>query len=165
MYSRQSLTYLFVIMAIIVVLLSLWLSNRLVKELADEERRKIEIWAMATESMLMDEEMDMSLVLRILESNTTIPIILYDKSSGKLTPRNIKLPEEDAESYLQTKIVEFGRRHDPIALLEMNQLLYYDDFAYVEDATTLSLLAAIGDCPVYRSCVFCPEPFTKGGAR
>ncbi len=127
MYSRQSLTYLFVIMAIIVVLLSLWLSNRLVKELADEERRKIEIWAMATESMLMDEEMDMSLVLRILESNTTIPIILYDKSSGKLTPRNIKLPEEDAESYLQIKIVEFGRRHDPIALLEMNQLLYYDD--------------------------------------
>ncbi|WP_083711160.1 sensor histidine kinase [Proteiniphilum saccharofermentans] len=114
-------------MAIIVVLLSLWLSNRLVKELADEERRKIEIWAMATESMLMDEEMDMSLVLRILESNTTIPIILYDKSSGKLTPRNIKLPEEDAESYLQIKIVEFGRRHDPIALLEMNQLLYYDD--------------------------------------
>ncbi len=127
MYSRQSLTYLFVIMAIIVVLVSLWLSNRLVKELAYEERRKIEIWAMATESMLMDEEMDMSLVLRILESNTTIPIILYDKSSGKLTPRNIKLPEEDAESYLQTKIVEFGRRHDPIALLEMNQLLYYDD--------------------------------------
>ena len=127
MYSRQSLTYLFVIMAIIVVLLSLWLSNRLVKELAYEERRKIEIWAMATESMLMDEEMDMSLVLRILESNTTIPIILYDKSSGKLTPRNIKLPEEDAESYLQIKIVEFGRRHDPIALLEMNQLLYYDD--------------------------------------
>ncbi|SEA12432.1 Histidine kinase-, DNA gyrase B-, and HSP90-like ATPase [Porphyromonadaceae bacterium NLAE-zl-C104] len=127
MYSRQSLTYLFVIMAIIVVLVSLWLSNRLVKELAYEERRKIEIWAMATESMLMDEEMDMSLVLRILESNTTIPIILYDKSSGKLTPRNIKLPEEDAESYLQIKIVEFGRRHDPIALLEMNQLLYYDD--------------------------------------
>lgn len=127
MRSRQSLTYLFVIMAIIVALLSLWLSNRLVKELANEERRKMEIWAMATESMAMDEDMDMSLVLQILESNTTIPILLYDKSSGMLTPRNIELPEERAEIYLQEKMEEFGRKHDPIVLYEMNQLLFYDD--------------------------------------
>lgn len=127
MLSRQSLTYLFIILAIIVALLSLWLSNRLVKDLADEERRKMEVWAMATESMAMDEEMDMSLVLRILESNTTIPVILYDKSSGKLTPRNIRMPGEGAVSYLQGKKEEFGRKHDPIALYEMDQLLYYDD--------------------------------------
>lgn len=127
MQPRQSLTYLFITLAIVVALLSLWLSNRLVKELADEERRKIEIWAMATESMAMDEDVDMSLVLRILESNTTIPLILYDKSSGRLMPRNIKLPEEGIESYLQIKKEEFGRKHDPIALYEMNQLLYYDD--------------------------------------
>lgn len=127
MHSRQLLTYLFVIMAIIVALLSLWLSNKLVKELAGEERRKMEIWAMATESMAMDEEIDMSLVLRILESNTTIPIILYDKNSGNLTPRNVRLPEKEVESYLQTKKEEFGQKHDPIALYEMNQLLYYDD--------------------------------------
>jgi signal transduction histidine kinase len=114
-------------MAILVALLSLWLSNRLVRELADEERRKIEVWAMATESMPIDEDMDMSLVLRILESNTTIPLILYDKSSGKLAPRNIKLPEENAAPYLRMKMEEFGRKHDPIALHEMNQLLYYDD--------------------------------------
>ncbi|OJV82722.1 MAG: ATP-binding protein [Bacteroidia bacterium 44-10] len=127
MHSRQLLTYIFVIMAIIVALLSLWLSNKLVKELAGEERRKMEIWAMATESMAMDEEIDMSLVLRILESNTTIPIILYDKNSGNLTPRNVRLPEKEVESYLQTKKEEFGQKHDPIALYEMNQLLYYDD--------------------------------------
>lgn len=127
MHSRQLLTYLFVIMAIIVALLSLGLSNKLVKELAGEERRKMEIWAMATESMAMDEEIDMSLVLRILESNATIPIILYDKNSGNLTPRNVRLPEKEVESYLQTKKEEFGQKHDPIALYEMNQLLYYDD--------------------------------------
>jgi signal transduction histidine kinase len=114
-------------MAILVALLSLWLSNGLVRRLADEERRKIEIWAMATGSMPADEDTDMSLVLRILESNTTIPVILYDKSSGKLTPRNIRLPEKDAAPYLRQKMEEFGRRRNPIALREMNQLLYYDD--------------------------------------
>jgi len=127
MQSRQSLSYLFIIMAIIVALLSLWLSNRLVKELADEERRKMEIWAMATESMAVDEDMDMSLVLRILESNTTIPIILYDRASERLTARNIKVPEDNAELYLQVKMKQFGWKHDPITLHEMNQLLYYDD--------------------------------------
>lgn len=126
--SRQSLTYLFISLAIVVALLSLWLSGRLVKELANEERAKMEIWAMATESMMMmDDEMDMSLVLRILESNTTIPLILYDKSSGELMPRNIKLPEKEEDSFLRLKVEEFGRRHEPIALNDMNQLLYYDD--------------------------------------
>lgn len=127
MHSRQLLTYIFVIMAIIVALLSLRLSNKLVRELADEERRKMEIWAIATESMAMDEEMDMSLVLHILESNTTIPIILYDKSSGNLTPRNVKLPENEVDNYLQTEMEGFGRQHDPIELYEMNQLLFYGD--------------------------------------
>lgn len=127
MQSRQSLSYLFIILAIVVALLSLLLSNRLVKELTDEERRKMEIWAMATESMVTDEDVDMSLILSILESNTTIPMILYDKSSESLMPRNIKLPEKREEAYLRIKMEEFARKRGPIALHEMNQLLYYDD--------------------------------------
>lgn len=87
----------------------------------------MEIWAMATESMALDEDMDMSLVLRILESNTTIPIILYDRASGRMTARNIQLADDEADSCLQMKMEEFGRKHDPITLHEMNQLLYYDD--------------------------------------
>lgn len=126
-HSRQPFTYLFIFLAIIVALMSLWLSNRLVRELADEERARMDVWAMATESMVLDEDTDMSLVLRILESNTSIPIILYDENSEKLTPRNIKLPEEDVEPYLRIKMEQFGRKNDPIVLHEMNQLLYYDD--------------------------------------
>ncbi|WP_286846080.1 sensor histidine kinase [Proteiniphilum sp. UBA5310] len=124
---RQPLIYLFVTLAIAGALLSLLLSDRLVNELANEERRKMEIWALATESMASNDEVDMSLVLTILESNNTIPVILYDKGTGRLIPRNIKLPEEDMEVFLQNKTEEFGRRHNPIVLDEMNQLLYYDD--------------------------------------
>ena len=86
--SRQSLTYLFVSLALLVALLSLLLSNRLVSNLAIEEREKMEVWALATEtlvseSMADDGDMDMSLVLRVLEGNRTIPLILYDKTSGR----------------------------------------------------------------------------------
>ena len=51
-HSRQSLTYLFVSLALLVALLSLLLSNRLVSDLAMEEREKMEVWAMATETLV-----------------------------------------------------------------------------------------------------------------
>ncbi len=47
----RPLACLFVILALLVALLSLLFSNRLVKELAEEERRKMEVWPMATESI------------------------------------------------------------------------------------------------------------------
>ena len=131
--SRQSLTYLFVSMALLVALLSLLLSNRLVSDLAEEEREKMEVWALATEtlvseSMADESDMDMSLVLRVLEGNTTIPLILYDKTSGEVvSSRNLKIPERDAEAFLIREMMRFERKHRPIELQGMNQLLDYDD--------------------------------------
>ena len=122
----QPLTILFVILAIIAALLSLVVSNVMVKELAEEERNRIEIWALATESM-MSEVMDAELVLTILQSNKTIPVILYEKSSGRIESHNIKLPKENSESFLLNKIDKFEQRHEPIELSEMDQILYYND--------------------------------------
>ncbi|HHU96982.1 MAG TPA: HAMP domain-containing histidine kinase [Petrimonas sp.] len=120
-------------MALLVALLSLLLSNRLVSDLAEEEREKMEVWALATEtlvseSMADESDMDMSLVLRVLEGNTTIPLILYDKTSGEVvSSRNLKIPERDAEAFLIREMMRFERKHRPIELQGMNQLLYYDD--------------------------------------
>lgn len=129
---RQSLTNLFVSLALLVALLSLFLSDRLVSDLALEEREKMEVWALATETLVAepmdgDAEMDMTLVLRILEGNKTIPLILYDKVSGEAISRNMRLPEEGAEAFLKRKAKQFERKHRPIELHDMNQLIYYDD--------------------------------------
>lgn len=122
----QPLTFLFVILAIVAALLSLIASNLMVKQLAAEERNKIEVWALATESM-MSEDMDAYLVLSILQSNNTIPVILYDENSRVVESHNIKLPKENVEAFLLNKINKFERKHDPIVLSDMNQILYYDD--------------------------------------
>ena len=124
---RKSLTYLFVILAIVVAIISLLLSNNLAKKMAEEERVKIEIWAMATESMATDDNADLLIGLKILQSNNTIPVIIYDESSGLMQSHNIKLPQKDSDIFLQSKIAKFSQRHDPIRLIETNQLLYYDD--------------------------------------
>ncbi|HBX21532.1 MAG TPA: ATP-binding protein, partial [Porphyromonadaceae bacterium] len=74
-----------------------------------------------------DESNDMNLILQILQSNNTIPVILYDKANEMFSANNIKLPEEGAREFLRKKIGEFAEKHDPIVLEEINQYVYYDD--------------------------------------
>ena len=96
MFSRKNLSSLFVILATFAGVLSLLLSGMLVKELSREERQKMEIWAKAAESMSRDEnDVDMSLVLSILQGNSSIPAILHDEKSGRMESHNIRLPKED----------------------------------------------------------------------
>ena len=45
--SRQHLKYVFIIVAILIALISLAVSNRLIKKLAQEERARMEIWTEA----------------------------------------------------------------------------------------------------------------------
>lgn len=126
--SRQIVRNIFVFIAIAIAFASLALSNKLVKKLSEEERNKIEIWAMATELLASgNENIDMSLVLQILQSNKTIPVILYDKTTNTYTANNIELPEKNEETFLAKKMEEFSQRHEPIPLAELDQVLYYDD--------------------------------------
>jgi hypothetical protein len=102
--SRQPVRYAFIAVATVIALVSLVFSNTLVKGLAKEERNKVEIWAAATELLSKsDESSDMNLVLQILQSNKTIPVILYDKTSNTLSANNIKLPEKDTQGFLLKK--------------------------------------------------------------
>lgn len=126
--TGNSQTIFFVALAVIVALLSLIVSNLLVRQLAAEERNKMEVWALATQAMINTEvNPDLELVLKILQTNTTIPIILHDKSNDKYVAHNIKLPKMDAQHFLKKKIDKFSNTHEPIVLKDLNQMLYYDD--------------------------------------
>jgi len=128
MYSRQTLTYLFIILATVVGILSLLLSAKLVKVLSQEERQKMEIWAMAAESITTEVPgADMSLVLSILQGNRSIPVILHDEQSGRLESHNIRIPDSDTVAFLSDKMKQFASRHEPLRLTELDQTLYFDD--------------------------------------
>ncbi|MDD3076903.1 MAG: HAMP domain-containing sensor histidine kinase [Proteiniphilum sp.] len=126
--TRQILTYLFVILSISAALISLLLNNKLAKELSEDEQNRLEIWAMATENVTKKgERVDLDLILKILQSNTAIPVILYDEKSGELQSHNIALPQENVQEFLSAKREQFGNKRQPIRLGELNQLLYFDD--------------------------------------
>lgn len=126
--SKQLITYFFVAVAIFIVVASLLFANKLVNELAQEERHKIEIWAEATRLIATEESnSDMNLILHILQSNSTIPVILYDASLDSYIANNIKLPTSNSDEFLKSKVESFKHKHEPIVLEELNQYLYYDD--------------------------------------
>lgn len=126
--TNKFLTAIFVTIAIIVALLSLVVSGSLVKQLADEERNKMEVWALATQSVVSSEDdADLELILKILQTNTTIPIILHDRNNDEYVTHNLKLPTEGTDFFIKKNVLKFTNNHEPIVLEELNQILYYDD--------------------------------------
>ena len=84
-----------VIAAIAIAVVSLVVSNSLVKELAEEEHNKMEVWAEAMRSLnTADDNTDLNLVLKVINENNTIPIIVIDAQDKIQTCRNISMKGE-----------------------------------------------------------------------
>lgn len=132
--NKALFRYLFIIVAMIIASGSLIVSHYLVKDLSKEERNKIEIWAEAMKELVSNPDStsmntNIYMVARILNSNTTIPAILYDKKDNIYTSANIELPEAGVQLFLAEKVKAFGKKHDPIVIEEesFDHYVYYDD--------------------------------------
>ena len=88
---RQVKIVLFVA-AIVLAVLSLVVSHFLVRDLYAEERSKMEIWSEAMRTLNnADEITDLNLVLKVINDNNTIPVIVVDKMGNVQTFRNLKI--------------------------------------------------------------------------
>jgi len=80
-----------VIAAIIIAVTSLLVSHYLVKDLSNEERKKMEVWAQALHTLNhADENTDLTLVLDVIQGNTTIPVIVLNNNGQIDDFRNIE---------------------------------------------------------------------------
>ena len=81
-----------VLAAIMIAVTSLLVSHYLVKDLSNEERKKMEVWAQALHALNhADENTDLTLVLDVIQGNTTIPVIVMDTSGHVSDYRNIAI--------------------------------------------------------------------------
>ena len=93
---------LLVAMAVVMSVGSLVISHFLVRDLKHEEQRKMEIWAEAMRSLnSADEYTDLTLVLTVLNSNSTIPVVVLDREGEVQDYRNIPLREESTEEQMR----------------------------------------------------------------
>lgn len=137
-----------------VVAVFLVMSDRLIDDLAAQERQRMEIWADATKEIISisstatvgDEPssigVDIDFLLSIIERNTTIPVLLTDDDGNILQFRNFSLPEpvDDAfgmsnlspanEMFLKNKFSQLSLTTNVIHISispGFNQHLYYED--------------------------------------
>lgn len=90
-----------VVAAVVIAVASLVISHFLVRDLYGEERNKMEVWAEAMRSLSMaDENTDLNLVLKVIEENKTIPVIVMDHNNEATEFRNIELSGKDYDDSL-----------------------------------------------------------------
>ncbi len=79
-----------VVAAVALTALSLLVSHYLVRDLQREEQERMELWAEAMRQLSeADEETDLSLVMRVITGNNTIPVIVLDQQGNVTDYRNI----------------------------------------------------------------------------
>ncbi len=136
-----------VVTAVIIAVVSLVVSNALVRELEEEEHNRMEVWAEAMRSLSMaDENTDLNLVLKVIDKNNTIPVIVTDDEGDVHIFRNIKLKGENYEDSMQnakmigSRMMEDGKVIK-IALDDNSKDTEYINVCY-DDSIMLKRLAA-----------------------
>ena len=100
---------LLVVMAILIAVASLVVSNILTRDLYAEEHKKMEIWAEAMRTLSTDDEnAGMNVVLKVIEGNTTIPIVVMDRRGEVQVFRNIDMKETTHDDSL-LQIANLGK--------------------------------------------------------
>jgi len=135
--SIRQMKILLVVTAVIIAVASLMISQVLVSDLKEEEHKRMEIWSEAMRSLNnSDESTDLNLVLSVLNSNTTIPVIVVGSDGEVQTYRNIDIRSKDeAEIARQLKkMVEYLKNRDREIKIYLTEnvksdyiTVYYDD--------------------------------------
>ena len=151
--SNNLYTFILTILLVIVVL-SVSFTTRLANKFAEEEYRKIELWAEATRQLIMADENDnIDLILSVMEGNTTIPVYMVDSAHQLLLSRNVREPKHNKEEFYKQRINDLRLSQEPIVVQvneEVTQYIYYEDstllrrlywFPYVQLAVIIAFIA------------------------
>lgn len=100
-----------VMAAVAIAVVSLVVSHILIRDLASEERGKMEVWAEAMRTLNhADENTDINLVLRVINSNNTIPVVVLDPNGQVQAYRNIDIDNCDNAADTTAFLARLGRR-------------------------------------------------------
>ena len=101
--------------AIAIGISSLLYTNSLVNKLADEERKKIEIYAEAQEFVALSESYEeVEFYLKIVEENTTIPVLVLDSLDNIKILRNIDTARFFHNERYRKRFIKRMKESEPI---------------------------------------------------
>ena len=123
-YRKQRWKLYLFLFAAIIGIGSLLYTNRLVKLLAEEEKKKVELWAEATRQLadLSDitepnaQQKDWGFPLQVVEFNTTIPVIIADQEDNILYHRNLDSLKMEHPDYGKRQLEYMKSESEPIEI-------------------------------------------------
>ena len=138
------------LLAILICVASVFITNKLVKELKSEETKKIEIWAQATKQLVNSySQGDFSLAIKVVSENRNIPVILIDECDSILETRNINF-FSNSDSIILNKYDEVRYNINPLEKDSLTTLkaekLLKQYKSYLRE--TLNEMKASGDEPI-----------------
>ena len=128
--------------SLILVAVFIYFSNSLVKDLAKQERERMEIWADATRELTTSTDTDVDFLFRIIRGNQNIPVLLVDDQENIIEQRNFKIPEladtakmldeysQVNKDFLAKKLQKLRNSSNKIEIeidKDTHQMLYYED--------------------------------------
>ena len=117
--------------AFLIGFFSLWYTNGLVNKLELRERAKIATWADATRLIASpDFEGDVNFLFKIIEDNTTIPVILTNDNGIVKGSRNLDSSGYNGNNFMRDKIKTMELENKPIEIeyiVGQNIKIYYEN--------------------------------------
>ncbi len=124
--------FLLLIGAVLISAVSMYYTNILVKKVAQEERRKVEIWANAYREFSRKDLSGVNLpfITEIIQRNESIPLIVVDNKGNIIYHRNLKPRFSKNEKLLLKKLRKIQAGQTPIEFIvseDETHLVYYED--------------------------------------
>ena len=133
--------------AVVIAAATLVVSHFLIRDLQRQERNNMEGWAEAMRALShADETTDLNLVLKVINGNNFIPVVVLDERGAITTYRNLQIDEETAADSLQTlqRIVQTMKAAGRVITMELSTdlaqapnkqehiYIYYDESAILK---------------------------------
>lgn len=136
--KKQIWKVLLLLGALLIALASLFYTNSIVERLANEERKKMELVAEATQRSISAQG-DISFFHKIIVGNTTVPVILANAEGQVLTWRNLdSLKATEDPGYLKEQLENMKASRAPIEIPVFGSQKQY---IYFEHSVLIDLLA------------------------
>ena len=138
-YRKRRWKILLLLLAVVIGIGAFYYTNWLVKNMAKEERKSVELWAEATQKLAsadINSNQDITFLNDIIIRNTSIPIIITDSLDRIGDSRNISFSEENKEKVLLRKLHKMKEDNEPITISiseTQKQYLYYGDSVLLEN--------------------------------
>ncbi|WP_452222357.1 sensor histidine kinase [Lacinutrix salivirga] len=127
--NRNTVRWIIIGVSFIIISLILWNTYTFFQQFKAEERAKMENWSFAeTELIKSDTDVNLDLILKIIESNKSTPMLVINSDGGLATSNNIDEKKLENENYVKKLISQFKSENTPIDIHykdEVYQTLYY----------------------------------------